>query len=109
LKNCWHGQPGIEPTIFDLTSQSGAYDLSATATPLKFTNFSIFFPTGQARSKSTRVKDGLACYLVQVKSVLGSGQGSSLEDILAKLLKNLLLNTKFEITTYHISKYGALF
>jgi len=33
LKNCWHGRPGIEPTTFDLSSQSGAYDLSATATP----------------------------------------------------------------------------
>jgi len=36
LKNCWHGQPGIEPTTLDLSSQSGragTYDLSATATP----------------------------------------------------------------------------
>jgi len=35
LKNCWLGQPGIEPTAttLDLSSQSGAYDLSATATP----------------------------------------------------------------------------
>jgi len=35
LKNCWHGQPGIEPTTttLDLSSQSGAYDLSAMATP----------------------------------------------------------------------------
>jgi len=29
LKNCW---PGIEPTTLDLSSQSGAHDLSATAT-----------------------------------------------------------------------------
>jgi len=28
LKNCWHGWPGIEPTTLDLSSQSGAYDLS---------------------------------------------------------------------------------
>jgi len=36
LKNCWHGWPGIEPTTttLDLSSQSGAYDLSAMATPL---------------------------------------------------------------------------
>jgi len=33
LKNCWHGRLGIEPTTFDLNSQSGAYDLSAMATP----------------------------------------------------------------------------
>jgi len=26
-------RPGIEPTILDLSSHSGAYDLSATATP----------------------------------------------------------------------------
>jgi len=34
LKNCWHGWPGIEPTTttLDLSSQSGAYDLSASAT-----------------------------------------------------------------------------
>jgi len=34
LKNCWHGWPGIEPTTttLDLSSQSGAYDLSAMAT-----------------------------------------------------------------------------
>jgi len=33
LKNCWHGWPGIEPTTItlDISSQSGAYDLSATA------------------------------------------------------------------------------
>jgi len=34
LKNCWFGWPGIEPTTLDLSSQSGAYDLSATATLL---------------------------------------------------------------------------
>jgi len=33
LKNCWYGRPEIEPTTLDLSSQSGAYDLSATATP----------------------------------------------------------------------------
>jgi len=31
LKNCWNGRLGIEPTTLDLCSQSGAYDLSATA------------------------------------------------------------------------------
>jgi len=41
LKNCWHGWPGIEPTTLDLSSQSGAYDLSATATPFSG------FPKGQ--------------------------------------------------------------
>jgi len=35
LKSCWHGQPGIEPIPLDPSSQSGAYDLSATATPFK--------------------------------------------------------------------------
>jgi len=29
LKHCWHGQLGIEPTTLDLSSQSGAHDLSA--------------------------------------------------------------------------------
>jgi len=33
LKNCWLGRPGIEPTALDLSSQIGAYDLSAKATP----------------------------------------------------------------------------
>jgi len=33
LKNYLHGQ-GFEPTTLDLSSQSGAFDLSATATPL---------------------------------------------------------------------------
>jgi len=33
LKNCWHGGLGIDPTTLDLSSQSGAYDLSAMATP----------------------------------------------------------------------------
>jgi len=33
LKNCWHRLPGIEPTTLDLSSESGAYDLSAEATP----------------------------------------------------------------------------
>jgi len=35
LKNCWHGRPEIEPTTLDLSSQPGAYDLSATATPIQ--------------------------------------------------------------------------
>jgi len=32
LKNCWLGWPGIEPITLDLSSQTGAYDVSATAT-----------------------------------------------------------------------------
>jgi len=45
-------------------------------------NFSIFFPfrskkSQWVRSKNTRVKDGWASYLPQVKSMLGSGQGMS--------------------------------
>jgi len=44
--------------------------------PLKMSNFSIFFPSGQkkslrVRSKSTQVKCELASYLLQVKSKLG--------------------------------------
>jgi len=31
LKNSWQGLLGIEPTTLDLSSQSGAFDLSATA------------------------------------------------------------------------------
>jgi len=40
LKNCWHGWPGIEPTTktLDLSSQSGAYDLSATASINQFSS-----------------------------------------------------------------------
>jgi len=34
LKNCWHGRPGIESTTLDLSSQSGAYDLSDTVTSI---------------------------------------------------------------------------
>jgi len=34
LKNCWHGLLGIKPTTFDLSSQSGAFDLSASASYL---------------------------------------------------------------------------
>jgi len=33
LKNCWPGQLGIEPTTLELGFQSGANNLSATATP----------------------------------------------------------------------------
>jgi len=47
---------------------------------IKFFNF---FPSGQKKflpvmSESTRVKAGLASYLLRVKSKLGSGQGPSL-------------------------------
>jgi len=34
VENCWHERLSIEPTTLDLCSQSGAYDLSATATPV---------------------------------------------------------------------------
>jgi len=52
--------------------------------PLKMSNFSIFFPSGQKKllrvgSESTRVKAGLASYLLRVKSKLGSSQGPSLQ------------------------------
>jgi len=52
--------------------------------PLKMSNFSIFFPSGQrkllrVRSESTRVKARLASYLMRVKSKLRSGQGPSLK------------------------------
>jgi len=47
--------------------------------PLKMSNFSIFFPSGQKKllrvgSESTRVKAGSASYLLRVKSKLGSGR-----------------------------------
>jgi len=50
--------------------------------PLKMSNFSIFFPSGQKKllwvgSESTRVKAGSASYLLRVKSKLGSGQVGS--------------------------------
>jgi len=38
LKNCWHGWPGIEPKTLNICSQSGAVDLSSTAT-LYLNNF----------------------------------------------------------------------
>jgi len=43
--------------------------------PLKMSKFSIFFPSGQKR---TRLKGGSASYLLRVKSKLGEGQGPSL-------------------------------
>jgi len=48
--------------------------------PLKIPNFPIFFPSDKKQlhriwPKSTRVKNGLASYLLQVKSMLGLGQG----------------------------------
>jgi len=51
--------------------------------PLKMSNFSIFFLLGQKKllqvgSESTRVKAGLASFLLRVKCKLGSGQGPSL-------------------------------
>jgi len=47
--------------------------------PLKMSNFSIFFPSGQKKllrvgSESTQVKAGSASYLLRVKSKLGSGR-----------------------------------
>jgi len=51
--------------------------------PLKISNFSIFFPLGPKKShrvgsKNTWIKDGSASYLLQVKNMLGLGQGLSL-------------------------------
>jgi len=51
--------------------------------PTKMPNLSIFFPLGQkkshqVRSKSTRVKDGSASYLLLDKSMVQSGHGPSL-------------------------------
>jgi len=50
--------------------------------PLKASNFSIFYPSGQKKSlqvgsESTRVKAGSASYLLRVKSKLGSGRVGS--------------------------------
>jgi len=50
--------------------------------PLKMSNFSIFYPSGQKKllrvgSESTRVKAGSASYLLRVKSKLGSGRVES--------------------------------
>jgi len=46
--------------------------------PLKITKFSIFCPSGKKIS-SGRAKDRLASYLLQVKSMLGSGQVPSID------------------------------
>jgi len=50
--------------------------------PLKMSNFSIFFPSGQKKllqvgSESTRVEAGSASYLLRVKSKLGLGRVGS--------------------------------
>jgi len=37
-KLLWHWQPGLEPTTLDLCFQSGAFDLSATATLIRMEN-----------------------------------------------------------------------
>jgi len=67
LKNCWHGRPGIEPTTLDLSFQSGAYDLLATATPLVwlllFLYFSLSSKRGYFLSKnSSLIIDWLTAY-----------------------------------------------
>jgi len=67
LKNCWHGRPGIEPTTLDVSSQSGAYDLSATATPLVWLLLFLYFSQPSKRvyflSKSSSLKiDWLTAY-----------------------------------------------
>jgi len=51
----------------------------------KYVKLFNFFPWGQKKShrvgsKSTRVKGGVASYLLWVKSKLGSGQGPSLNE-----------------------------
>jgi len=53
--------------------------------PLKMSNFSIFFTSGQKKSlrdgsERTRVEGRSASYLLRVKSKLGSGKGPSLPD-----------------------------
>jgi len=45
-------QPGIEPTTLDLSSQSGAYDLSATVTPQSIQLFWWLRPAPQFITKS---------------------------------------------------------
>jgi len=52
-----------------------------------------FFPFGSKTISSGRVKDGLASYLLQVKCVLGPGQGPSL----AKSTLSLLSEAKMEV------------
>jgi len=56
LKNCWQGLLGIEPTTttLDLSSQSGAYDLSATATP-EAVNFVVEAIRGQRLTRGAEV------------------------------------------------------
>jgi len=43
LKNCSHERLVIEPTTLDLGSQSGAYNLSATATLIAFLSLYYFY------------------------------------------------------------------
>jgi len=70
--------------------------------PLKMSNFSIFLPFGSKKNvigsgwKVPRVRARSAFYLLQVKSMFGSGQGPSLlssDHSMEKLLKkHLILN-----------------
>jgi len=67
-----------------------------------FFNFFLFgskksFPVG---SKSTQVKNRSASYLLQVKSMLGSGQGPSLGSCLLKLNNFLLYALKTSVFAF---------
>jgi len=66
LKNYWHGRPEIEPTTLDLSSQSGAYDLAATATPL-YTPFIFHLKKVVQERKSEEDKQAYDLYILNLE------------------------------------------
>jgi len=65
--------------------------------PKNLRKISIFFPFGskkshQVRSISIRIKDGLASFLLQVKSVLGSGKNDRHTVMKTSFLYKITLN-----------------
>jgi len=88
-----HGWLGIEPTttILDLSSQSGAYDLSATATPL----FRILLSTILPRSSGWTPKSNNGRAL-QVEKKYPMDSGCSVPDVFEQI--SALQHTWFSIT-----------
>jgi len=73
---------------------SAIFCLGLEKFPLKISNLQ-FFPFGwkkyhRVRSKSTRVRAGSASYLHRVKSMLGLGQGPSLNQLTLDRVEKLL-------------------
>jgi len=83
--------------------------------PLKMSNFSIFCPSGQkkkcqrVRSKSMRVRAGLASFLLRVKSMFRSGQCPSLitsSSPLSSFISFCLFHSEFRFLTGNLLSKG---